>query len=92
MKKYGIEHFNIVLIEECPDEELNYREIYWIGRYNSYKKGYNSTLGGEGVQKYNHEEMLNLWKDGYPLIYIANKYGAHPDVVGKIIRSFGVTK
>ena len=92
MKKYGIEHFNIILIEECPDEELNYREIYWIGRYNSYKKGYNSTLGGEGVQKYNHEEILNLWKDGYPLIYIANKYGAHPDVVGKIIRSFGVTK
>lgn len=92
MNKYGVEHFSIHLIEECPNEELDQKEIYWIGRYNSYEKGYNCTLGGNGVQKYNHEEILKLWKDGYPLIYIANKYGAHPDVIGKIVRSFGVTK
>ena len=49
INKYGAEHFSIHLVEECPDEELNNKEIYWIGRYNSYEKGYNSTLGGEGV-------------------------------------------
>lgn len=92
MNKYGIEHFHIMLIEECPNDELNIKEAYWIGKYNSFNNGYNCTLGGDGVQKYNHNEMLKLWNEGYPLIYIAKKYNAHPDVVGKIIRSFGVTK
>lgn len=92
MNKYGIEHFQIQLIEECPNSELNIKEAYWIGKYNSFDNGYNCTLGGDGVQKYNHDEMLQLWNEGYPLIYIAKKYQAHPDVVGKIIRSFGVTK
>ena len=92
MNKYGIEHFHIILIEECPNDELNVKEAYWIGKYNSFNNGYNCTLGGDGVQKYNHNEMLKLWKEGYPLIYIAKKYNAHPDVVGKIIRAFGVTK
>lgn len=92
MNKYGTEHFQIQLIEECPNSELNIKEAYWIGKYNSFDNGYNCTLGGDGVQKYNHDEMLQLWNEGYPLIYIAKKYQAHPDVVGKIIRSFGITK
>ena len=92
MNKYGIEHFQIELIEECDNSELDIKEIYWIGKYDSYENGYNSTLGGNGVLKYNHEEILKLWNEGYPIVYIANKYGAHPDVIGKIIRSFGVTK
>lgn len=92
INKYGKEHFSIELIEECLDSELDKREIYWIGRYNSYEKGYNSTLGGNGVLKYDHQEALRLWNEGYPIIYIANKFGAHPDVIGRIIRAQGVTK
>ena len=92
MNKYGIEHFSIQLIEECLDSELDQKEIYWIGRYNSYEKGYNCTLGGNGVLKYDHQEALRLWNEGYPIIYIANKFGAHPDVIGRIIRSQGISK
>lgn len=46
MRKHGIENFSFEIIEECPQEQLNEREIYWIEYYDTYKNGYNSTLGG----------------------------------------------
>lgn len=45
MNKYGIEHFKIEEVEKCLDEDAYKREIYWIEYYNSYKDGYNATLG-----------------------------------------------
>ena len=48
MRKYGIEHFTIIKIEQIDNNLLNEREIYWIKYYNSYKNGYNMTEGGDG--------------------------------------------
>ena len=48
MRKYGIEHFTMELIEECDDNLLDEREKYWINYYDSYNNGYNMTLGGTG--------------------------------------------
>lgn len=49
MKKYGIEHFKILLIEECPIDKLIEREAYWIKKLDSFHNGYNMTEGkGEG--------------------------------------------
>lgn len=45
--KYGKESFTYEIIEECPLEKLDEREIYWIQYYNSYEKGYNCTKGGQ---------------------------------------------
>lgn len=45
MNKYGIEHFKIEQIEECPLEQLSEREIHWIEYYNSYENGYNENRG-----------------------------------------------
>ena len=44
-KKYGLDNFNFDVIEECKEDELNIKEIYWIGYYDTYKNGYNSTPG-----------------------------------------------
>lgn len=59
--KYGIENFTIEEIEQCSNEELDNREIYWINFFNSYKarKGYNCTSGGEGGIK-TYEEDIDL--------------------------------
>ena len=48
--KNGEDAFDFVLIEECLEEELNDKEIYWIQKYDSYNNGYNLTLGGEGTK------------------------------------------
>lgn len=50
MRKYGIDTFHIETIEECENEKLNEREKYWISYYDSYKNGYNSTVGGTNIQ------------------------------------------
>jgi group I intron endonuclease len=45
--KYGWENFSINIIEECEENELNNKEIYWIKKKNSlYPNGYNLLEGG----------------------------------------------
>lgn len=46
IRKNGLNNFKFELLEECPKEKLNEREIYWINYYNSYLNGYNQTIGG----------------------------------------------
>lgn len=55
IKKYGIENFKYEIIIQIIDsdkiklrEKLNELEIFYIEKYNSYKEGYNMTLGGSG--------------------------------------------
>ena len=62
-KKYGIENFSFEPIEEIADDKLDEREKYWIAYYNSYKNGYNSTIGGRSVELYNWDidEIIQLY-------------------------------
>ena len=47
MRKYGRDNFSFKIIEECSEDKLSEREIYWINKLNTYYKGYNETLGGD---------------------------------------------
>ena len=49
-KKYGIENFTFEIIKECNVDELDRLEIYYIAEFDSYKNGYNGTLGGKGYK------------------------------------------
>lgn len=73
MRKYGIEKFHMSVIEEVSDEQLDEREEYWIHHYDTYKNGYNLTLGGEGGKLYDvsKEQVENLWKQGLSISDIA---------------------
>jgi hypothetical protein len=47
MKKYGIENFKFEIIKYCYDvTTLNFWEEYYIKLYDSFRNGYNMTLGG----------------------------------------------
>lgn len=48
--KYNIENFSFNVIEFCQTNRLDKREIYWIDYYDSYKNGYNRTLGGSNIK------------------------------------------
>jgi group I intron endonuclease len=47
INKYGLDNFNIKVLEETTEDKLSDREIYWIEHFNSYNRGYNATTGGE---------------------------------------------
>lgn len=64
INKYGVENFKIEQIEECSDEELNEKEIFWIEYYDTFNSGYNCTIGGEGKRHYKKEDVLKLWNEG----------------------------
>lgn len=53
IQKYGIDNFTFEIVEECTQQELNEKEIYWIQYYNSYLKGYNETSGGAFASHFN---------------------------------------
>lgn len=60
MQKYGVEHFHIELIEETNNPEE--REIYWIEKLDSFKNGYNATLGGDGKKYLDYDLVIDTYK------------------------------
>ena len=60
MNKYGLEHFHVSLIEktDIPEE----REKYWIEFFNSFKYGYNATLGGDGKPYVDYNLVISTYK------------------------------
>lgn len=47
-RKYGTENFRFYILEECDEDSLNEREIYWINHFDTFNNGYNMTIGGAG--------------------------------------------
>lgn len=52
INKYGWDNFSWEVLEDGIDsiDDLNKREIYYIDKYDTFNKGYNMTLGGEGIK------------------------------------------
>lgn len=68
LRKYGVDNFNFDIIEECPVEELDDKEIIYIQKYNSFihigdSNGYNNTIGGNQGSRFRvktDEEKLKI--------------------------------
>lgn len=81
--KYGRENFVFNVIEECPVDNIDEHEIYWINYYNATNGacGYNITSGGQGTHGFswsndekeylsnirNPKAVLQLDLDGNPV-------------------------
>lgn len=62
MRKYGVEHFHIELLEETDNPEE--RERYWIEVKGSFKNGYNPTMGGDKAKYVDYELIFRLFNQG----------------------------
>lgn len=94
MRKYGIEHFTISLIEECQVKDDCEREIYWIQQYNSYKNGYNATFGGDGKHYLDYEKIASAIKENPDKSYqsLAKELGCSIDSVSLVAHQYGLDK
>lgn len=45
MQQDGVWNFTFQLLEECPRQQLNEKEAFWIDTYQSNKFGYNGNMG-----------------------------------------------
>ena len=88
MQKYGIENFTISLIEET--DHLEEREVYWIAFYNTFKNGYNATLGGDGKPLYNYQLFTDEYKKGLLVKEIAQKFQCDEHTVTQGLRALGI--
>lgn len=93
--KYGLDNFEVETIEECSIDKLNEREVFWIAKYDSFKNGYNATLGGIKGCKYfwtdnQYEEIRSMYLSGFTSQKIAEQFGVSAYTIIGILKSMGV--
>ena len=88
LRKYGIENFSFEVLEECSQELLNEKEIFWIAHYKSNDRdfGYNVLAGGQnGGVLYPNEWFYELWDAGFSVGEIQKELGvSHGTVRAKL--------
>lgn len=91
IKKYGQDSFTVTEVEQCANDKLNEREIYWIDYYNSYNKGYNLSRGGGGWRKCDDEKLMELWNAGYSVAEMIEMIDIGRDTISNHLKSLGVS-
>lgn len=91
IKKYGKENFQREVIEECDNDLLNEKEIYWINYYNSTNRkiGYNLSLGGEACSKYSDAKILDTFKQEKTIIRASQVIGMNRAAFSKRLQAMG---
>ena len=89
MRKYGIENFEISLIEETDNPEE--RETYWIEQKRSFKNGYNATLGGDGKRRLDYDLVISEYNELKNINEVARKLNISKDSVNNILRNNHIT-
>lgn len=89
IRKYGIENFYIEKIEEVDASILNERESYWIEYFQSFKKGYNATSGGDGKRYLDYELISKMYNEIKNCSKIAQILDIDEHSVSRAIKSTG---
>ena len=92
--KYGAENFTVEVLEECNIEDLNNREIFYIAKFDTFKNGYNLTIGGDGNRRLllddSYNEIKELYLSGFSSNKIAILYKVDKATIVKILKSLEV--
>lgn len=97
IRKYGIENFEISLIEETENPEE--KETYYIQQYRTYVgfedcNGYNATLGGDGKkysfsEKEEVEELIKLYNEKLTTLEISKILEYSPETINSKLNELG---
>lgn len=88
IRKYGKKAFVVETIEETdfPEE----REIYWIEYYQSFKYGYNATLGGDGRHYLDYELIMEVFKNTGSAVKTASLVRCDVHSVLKVVKKYNL--
>lgn len=90
-RKYGFKNFDADILEDSiNDAELDALEIKYIKQYDSFKSGYNSTIGGDGHSIYTKEDIdivIDLYKKYNNIKEVYKITGIHTATIRLMLKS-----
>lgn len=93
IKKYGEENFEIEQILECPNEDLDLQEKFYISKYNSFENGYNLTMGGQFSTtslNININEAISKYQELKSVEETAKYFNCCSETMSKLLKANGV--
>ena len=93
MNTYGTESFSIKELEETPNENRFEREKYWVEKLNTYRDGYNETLGGVGkafLDSELRERVMESYRKNKNLTATCEEVGVDWYTARKALRESGI--
>lgn len=93
IRKYGEDNFEVEQLVECPNEDLNQQEQFYISKYKSFENGYNLTIGGQcGTTSLNIniEEAIKKYNELKTVEKTAKYFGCCAETMSKILRANGI--
>lgn len=94
--KYGKENFSFEAVEEVPKDSLDDREKYWIDKFDSYRNGYNATVGGKSgsktvsIPEKDQEDIVELYSLGFSLRAIGREFGVDKKTISTVLKIHGI--
>lgn len=85
IRKYGVDAFDVTVLEQCQTVELNTKEEYWIAQYDSFHNGYNQTAGGNQSIR-----LIKLTEDTVKQIQM--DLASNTKTNGELAKKYGVSK
>lgn len=92
MNKYGVENFEISMLEETTVDAINDKEIYWIELLGSFKNGYNATQGGDGTHYADYDLIFSLFQNGKTNLEIQRITGYDGSTVTRALNLKGISE
>jgi len=92
INEYGIESFMVEVIEECENHIAPERERYWISKLNTWKNGYNDTMGGRGRPQIDKDIVISTYHKTKSQLKTAKALGISVDSVHDILNKENVKK
>jgi len=90
IRKYGVDNFIVEQICECPNEDLNAQERYYISKYNTFiGDGYNLTEGGYAgsTLKFTSQEAIDKYSELKNIKQVAKYFNCCEKTISNILHS-----
>ena len=94
IKKYGWNNFSVEQICECPNEDLNIQEQFYISKYNTFLgDGYNLTNGGNqgSVLKFTSQEVIDKYNELKNVKMVAQYFNCCEKTISNILHNNNIT-
>jgi len=92
INSYGAENFTVKELMSCDINDLDYYEKLFIEKFNTYKDGYNATLGGDGKILFDYQQILDLYNKGLYVKEISEAVGCCSDTIYTILHNNGINQ